>query len=57
MERLAAKGISCLECQEVLAWATEMRRLNRDMVLNYENWGLPDDRLPETIVGETVPEA
>ncbi len=47
MERIAAKGISCLECQEVLAWATEMRRLDRPLVLNYEGWGMADDVLPE----------
>jgi hypothetical protein len=52
MERIAAKGISCLECQEVLAWATEMRRLGRPLVLNYEDWGMPNAMLPETIVGE-----
>jgi hypothetical protein len=54
MERIAAKGIPCLECPEVLAWATEMRRLNRLLVLNYQNWGMPDDILPETIVGEQM---
>jgi hypothetical protein len=53
MERIAAKGIPCLECQEVLAWATEMRRLNRPLVLNHEDWGMPDDVLSETVVGET----
>jgi hypothetical protein len=52
MERIAARGISCLECQEVLAWATEMRRLDRPLVLNYEGWGMADDVLPETVVGE-----
>jgi hypothetical protein len=52
MERIAAKGISCLDCQEVLAWATEMRRLGRPLVLNYDDWGLPDAKLPETVVGE-----
>ena len=26
MERIAAKGISCLDCQEVLAWRREMHR-------------------------------
>ena len=53
MERIAAKGISCLECQEVLAWATEMRRLNRPLVLNYADWGMANDILPETVVGKT----
>jgi hypothetical protein len=57
MERIADKGISCLECQEVLAWATEMRRLDRPLVLNYEDWGMRDDVLPETIVAETASEA
>jgi hypothetical protein len=52
MERIAAKGIACLECQEVLAWATEMRRRNRPLVFNDENWGLPADVLPETVVGQ-----
>ena len=53
MERIAAKRIPCLECQEVLAWAAEMRRLNRPLVLNYQDWGMPDDVLAETVVGET----
>jgi hypothetical protein len=51
MERIAAKGIACLECLEVLAWATEMRRRNRALVLNDEDWGMPDADLPETVVG------
>jgi hypothetical protein len=52
MERIAAKGIACLECLEVLAWATEMRRRNGPLVLNEDNWGMPADILPEIVVGQ-----
>ncbi len=47
-ERLRQKGIPWLPSQEVLDWATQMRRMNSPMIFNHENWGLADHTLPET---------
>src|SRR5579863_7480707 len=40
--RLAAKGLSFIDYQEVIGWAAQMRRLNAPMIFNRENWGLAD---------------
>jgi hypothetical protein len=46
--RLAAKGLPFIDYAEVVAWASQMRRLNRPMIFNGENWGLADCELRET---------
>lgn len=46
--RLAAKGLPFIDYAEVAAWAAQMRRLNRPMIFNGENWGLADCELRET---------
>uniref|UniRef100_Q02BK3 Uncharacterized protein n=1 Tax=Solibacter usitatus (strain Ellin6076) TaxID=234267 RepID=Q02BK3_SOLUE len=46
-ERIAAKGIPCVENDEVLAWAKQMRRLKSPLIFNHENWGMADLDLKE----------
>jgi hypothetical protein len=47
-ERIAAKGIPCVENDEVLGWAKQMRRLKSPLIFNHENWGMSDVELRET---------
>ena len=47
-ERIAAKGIPCVENDEVLAWAKQMRRLKSPLIFNHENWGMADLELKES---------
>jgi hypothetical protein len=47
IERISAKGIACLDMQEVLDHAADMRRHNRPVIFNGPDWGLVNDRLPE----------
>jgi len=51
-ERIAAKGLSFLGNEEVLAMAAEMRRLGAPMIFNHEDWGLSGFALKETVVRE-----
>ncbi|MCU1233085.1 MAG: hypothetical protein JWP63_1052 [Candidatus Solibacter sp.] len=44
-ERIAAKGIPCVENDEVLAWAKQMRRLKSPLIFNHEDWGMRDLKL------------
>ena len=46
--RLSAKGIGYLNYQELVRMAMEMRRLNRPMIFNAENWGLAGCEFRET---------
>jgi hypothetical protein len=52
--RLAAKGLSFIDYQEVIGWAAQMRRLNAPMIFNRENWGLADLELPETVLSASI---
>jgi hypothetical protein len=47
-ERIAAKGIPCVENDEVLAWAKQMRRLKSPLIFNHEDWGMRDLDLKES---------
>jgi hypothetical protein len=49
-ERIAAKGIPCVENDEVLAWAKQMRRLKSPLVFNHDNWGMADLELKELVL-------
>jgi hypothetical protein len=53
-ERIAAKGLSFLRNEEVLAMAAEMRRLKAPMIFNHEDWGLSAFTLKETVVGSNA---
>lgn len=47
-ERIAAKGLSWLNYEEVLQWARIMRRFNAPMIFNHDDWGMAADELKET---------
>jgi hypothetical protein len=47
-ERIAARGLSFVDNEEVLLWAAQMSRLNAPMIFNHENWGLVEFDLKET---------
>ncbi len=47
-ERIGAKGIPCVENDEVLAWAKQMRRLKSPLIFNHEDWGMRDLELKES---------
>lgn len=48
-ERIRARGLSFVDNEEVLVWASQMNRLNSPMIFNHENWGLADCELNETV--------
>lgn len=50
MERITAKGIACLDTQEVLDWASDMRQHDRAATFNGPDWGLAGEQLPETLI-------
>jgi len=41
-ERIAAKGLSFVDNEEVLMWTAQMYRLNAPMIFNHEDWGWRD---------------
>jgi hypothetical protein len=47
-ERIAARGLSFVDNEEILVWAAQMSRLNAPMIFNHENWGLVEFHLKET---------
>ena len=47
-DRIAAKGISHIDYQEVLSWARIMNRVDAPMIFNGDNWGLFQEELTET---------
>ena len=47
-ERIAARGLSFVDNEEVLVWAAQMKRLNAPMIFNHEDWGLREFDLKET---------
>jgi hypothetical protein len=49
-ERIAARGLSFVDNEEVLGWAAQMSRLNAPMIFNHENWGLVEFDLKETVL-------
>ena len=49
-ERIAAKGLSFIGNDEVLAMAAQMRRWGAPMIFNHEDWGLAAFELRETVV-------
>jgi hypothetical protein len=49
-ERIAARGLSFVDNEEVLLWAAQMSRLNAPMIFNHENWGLVEFDLKETVL-------
>jgi hypothetical protein len=51
-ERIAARGLSFVDNEEVLVWAAQMNRLNSPMIFNHGNWGLVEFDLKETVLPE-----
>ena len=49
-ERIRARGLSFVDNEEVLVWASQMNRLKSPMIFNHENWGLADCELKETVL-------
>ena len=49
-ERIAAKGLSFIGNDEVLAMAAQMRRWGAPMIFNHEDWGLAAFELRETVL-------
>jgi hypothetical protein len=53
-ERIAAKGLAWLSYEQVLDWAAEMRRLQRPMIFNGDDWGFAGVELAERTVSSQV---
>ena len=49
-ERIAAKGLSFVDNEEVLMWTAQMYGLNAPMIFNHEDWGLEGFDLKETVL-------
>jgi hypothetical protein len=49
-ERVRARGLSFVDNEEVLVWASQMNRFNSPMIFNHENWGMADCELKETVL-------
>jgi len=49
-DRIRARGLSFVDNEEVLVWASQMNRLNSPMIFNHENWGMADCELKETVL-------
>jgi hypothetical protein len=47
-ERIAARGLSFVDNEEVLMWTAQMCRLNAPMIFNHQDWGLEGFDLKET---------
>jgi hypothetical protein len=54
-ERIAAKGLSWLSYEQVMEWGAQMRRLERPMIFNGENWGFAGIELAERRVSSPLP--
>ena len=50
-QRLAERGLTFIDNEDVLAWATQMSRLRAPMIFNHGDWGLACEKLPETELG------
>jgi len=48
---VTARGIPIINYHEVVRWAAQMRRFNRPMIFNLDNWGLADAQLEESVIG------
>ena len=49
-ERIAAKGLSFIDNEEVLIWAAQMNKLDSPMIFNHEDWGMDGIELKETVI-------
>jgi hypothetical protein len=51
-ERIAAKGLTFIDNEEVLSMAAQMRRYGAPMIFNHEDWGLAEFELREALARE-----
>ena len=49
-ERIAARGLSFVANEEILAWAAQMKRLQAPMIFNHDDWGMAGCELKETVL-------
>lgn len=49
-QRIAERGLSFVDNEEILVWASQMRRLKAPMIFNGEDWGLAAFDLKETVI-------
>jgi len=56
-ERIRARGLSFVDNEEVLVWASQMNRLHSPMIFNHETWGLADHKLHETVLKRAMTKA
>ncbi|HYL74402.1 MAG TPA: hypothetical protein VEU96_09355 [Bryobacteraceae bacterium] len=49
-DRIAALGLSFVDNEDVLAWASQMAKLDAPMIFNHENWGMAEIELKETVL-------
>jgi hypothetical protein len=54
-QRIAAKGLSWLDYEQVMDWAAQMRRLERPMIFNADNWGFAGIPLAERTLSSPAP--
>jgi len=48
LQRLESEGIPCLGAGQVLRWATEMRCRGQPLLFNPPDWGLSEQKFPDT---------
>ena len=48
-QRIAAKGLSWLDYDDVLLWARIMNRFDAPMIFNHDDWGLAGEELKEAL--------
>ena len=53
-ERIRARGLSFVDNEEILVWASQMNRLKSPMIFNHSNWGLAEYELKETVLAGVV---
>ena len=49
-ERIADRGLSFIDNEEILGWAAQMKRLDAPMIFNREHWGLVEFDLEERVL-------
>jgi hypothetical protein len=53
LKRVRAKGLPCLDHQDVIDWSAAMAAADQSTIFNDEDWGLADEALPETVLRGT----
>jgi hypothetical protein len=53
LKRVRAKGLPCLDHQDVIDWSAAMAAAGQPTLFNDEDWGLVGETLPETVLRGT----